>query len=418
MVKQIESARIIALKARNVKRLSAVEIHPPADESVVVVGGENAQGKTSVLDAIMYALAGGKSIPEDVVRHGEKKAIIEIDLGELKVTRVLGKGARLEVKAKDGEKLSSPQQVLDKLAGKLTFDPLHFQRLSETTPGRREQAEILKSLVGLDFSETEKKRNILYGKRTDLNRDLKRAETQLETMPFFPQAPEEAIKLTGVAEELQQAAQHNDKKLKMTEELGKLEAEIEENKSKIAAYQQFNEELIAEKLKVKAQVKNFKPIDEEALKKKLEDAEVLNERRQKNLQRTEVNKKFSELQKQIENMTETIEELDSDKQKKLAEADMPVEGLTFSEEKVMFNNVPFHNCSSAEQLKLSVAMGIAMNPKLKVMLIRDGSLLDDNSLAVLREMASKAGHQVWLERVGKGEECTVVIQDGTVQQGE
>lgn len=409
-------AKIIALRARNVKRLSAVEIIPPADESVVVIGGENAQGKTSVLDSIMYALAGGKSIPDDVVKHGEKKATIEIDLGEFKITRVLGKGARLEVKAADGEKVNSPQQVLDKLAGKLTFDPLHFQRLSETTPGRREQALILRELVGLDFSGYDKKRQILFDQRTEVNRDLKRAQGTLETMAFFPQAPKEAIRVTDVAAELQKAAQHNAEALKLSRGLGNLETTIETIKKNIEQQQSELERVIAEKMKLQAQARSFKQIDTEALNKKLEEAQEINEHVAKNKQRNELNKLSSELEKKSELLTETIEELDGEKEKKLAEADMPVEGLTFSEEGVLFNGVPFHNCSSAEQLKLSCAMSIKMNPELKVMLIRDGSLLDDNSLATLREMAGKSDHQVWLERVGKGEECTVIIEDGSVVQ--
>lgn len=414
MDEQVETARVIALKAKNVKRLTAVEIHPPEGEPLVVVGGQNAQGKTSVLDAIMYALAGGKTIPDDVIKHGQKKAEIEVDLGELKVTRVLGKGAKLEVKAKDGRKLNSPQKVLDELAGKLTFDPLYFQRLSETTQGRREQAVIVRDLVGLDFTEHDQKRQGLYDSRTDINRDLKRAETQLETMPFFPQAPQEPIKVTEVAAELQKAAQHNQEELKLTERLGQVEGAIVQVKREMEALQKKQEELIAEKMTLVSKVKGFERIDTEELNKKLENAQAINEKVAKNKQRREVNKLVSELQKKSEKLTEQIEELDNEKQQQLAGAELPVEGLSFSEDGVLFNDVPFHNCSSAEQLKLSVAMGIKMNPKLKIMLIRDGSLLDDKSLETLRQMAAKSSHQVWLERVGKGEECTVIIEDGSV----
>jgi len=414
MTEQIESAKVIALKAKNVKRLSAVEIHPPDGEPVVVVGGKNAQGKTSVLDSIMYALAGTKNIPDDVVKHGQKKAQIEVDLGELKVTRVLGKGAKLEVKAKDGRKLSSPQRLLDELAGSLTFDPLHFQRLSETTAGRRQQATIVRDLVGLDFTDHDNKRQALYDSRTDTNRELKRAETQLETMPFFPQAPAEPIKVTEVAAELQKAAQHNDEVLRLNKALGNLETTIETIKKNIEQQQAELERLIAEKMTLGSKIKSFKQVDTEKLNKQLEEAQVTNDRIAKNKQRREVNKQVSELQKQSESLTEAIEELDQEKQQKLSETELPIEGLTFSEDGVLFNNVPFHNCSSAEQLKLSVAMGIKMNPKLRIMLIRDGSLLDDESLETLRQMAAKSGHQVWLERVGIGEECMVVIDEGTL----
>lgn len=416
MSEEIKEARIVALKAQNVKKLQAVEIHPPEGESVVVVGGENAQGKTSVLDSIMYALAGTKNIPEDAIRHGEKKAVIEIDLGELKVTRVLGKGAKLEVKASDGEKLGSPQTILDRLAGKLTFDPLHFQRLSENPSGRRMQAEILKELVGLDFSDEEVAKKKLFDKRTDVNRDLKKLEVQVEEMPFYPQVPDEKIDIQQVAEQLHEAANHNETQQKLTVSLGQLEGELQKVTRELQELEKRKKEIISEKVEVAKKLSNFERIDTEELKKKLATAQEVNEKREKNLQRQKLNQEISKLQKESEELTDKLEKIEKRKQKALNEAEMPIKGLSFTEEGVLLNGVPFHNCSSAEQLKLSVAMSIKMNPALKIMLIRDGSLLDEKSLETLREMASKSGHQVWLERVGKDEDCTVIIEDGAVIQ--
>lgn len=409
MSEEIREAKIVALKARNIKRLQAVEIHPAKGESMVVVGGENAQGKTSVLDSIMYALAGGKAIPDDVVRHGEKKGEIELDLGELKIVRVLGKGAKLEVKAKDGEKLASPQTILDRLAGKLTFDPLRFQRLSETPAGRREQADILKELLGLDFSEEEKAKKILFDKRTDANRDLKRMEMQVAELPFYPGLPEEKINLIEATEKLGKAVRHNEEHLKKKVVLDNIKQELEELAKR-------KSELIAQKVSIAKELLGFEPIDIDAMREKLSTAEETNEKINQNLSRQKLNEQVSELSKKAEGLTDKLEAIEKKKQKALNKAEMPVQGLNFTEDGVLFNDVPFHNCSSAEQLKLSVAMGIKMNPALKIMLIRDGSLLDDNSLETLREMASESGHQVWLERVGKGEECTVVIEDGAVVQ--
>jgi len=99
----------------------------------------------------------------------------------------------------------------------------------------------------------------------------------------------------------------------------------------------------------------------------------------------------------------------------LAAAKFPVEGLSFDEAGVLFNGIPFPQASAAEKLRVSVAMGIAMNPEFKVMLIRDGSLLDETNLATVAKMAAKSGAQVWIERVGKGKECQVIIEDGYVE---
>ena len=82
---------------------------------------------------------------------------------------------------------------------------------------------------------------------------------------------------------------------------------------------------------------------------------------------------------------------------------------------VTLDGLPFNQASSAQQLRCSVAMGLAFNPKLRVMVIEDGSLLDEDSLAILSEMADEADAQVWIERVSEGEECTVIIEDGIIK---
>jgi len=100
----------------------------------------------------------------------------------------------------------------------------------------------------------------------------------------------------------------------------------------------------------------------------------------------------------------------------LSEAKFPVAGLSFDESGVTFNGLPFAQSSGAEQLRASVAIAMAMNPKLKVLLCRDGSLLDDDSLALLSQIVEDNGYQLWLERVGTGAECSVIIEDGAVKE--
>ena len=100
---------------------------------------------------------------------------------------------------------------------------------------------------------------------------------------------------------------------------------------------------------------------------------------------------------------------------KLDGATYPVQGLALGDDGILFNGLPFSQASSAEQLRVSVGIGLASNPRLRVLLVRDGSLLDPASLAMMREMAESAEAQVWIERVSKGDECTVIIQDGRIE---
>jgi hypothetical protein len=42
-------------------------------------------------------------------------------------------------------------------------------------------------------------------------------------------------------------------------------------------------------------------------------------------------------------------------------------------------------------------------------------LLDENSLNLLAQLARDFGGQVWIERVGEGDESAVIIEDGMVK---
>ena len=168
--------QIVNLRAENFKRLVAVEITPRGN--VVQITGKNGAGKSSVLDSIQAALAGKDAMPAVPVHTGSKKAVITIDLGEYKVTRTMTPdgGGTLTVASKDGAKYPSPQAMLDKITGKLCFDPVAFARQRP-----EDQAQTLRKLVGLDFAELEKARAAAYTERTVVNRDVKALEAQVNS---------------------------------------------------------------------------------------------------------------------------------------------------------------------------------------------------------------------------------------------
>ncbi|NIV98742.1 AAA family ATPase, partial [Candidatus Saccharibacteria bacterium] len=142
--------KIVQLTAENVKKLKVVRIRP--DGSLVVIGGKNGQGKSSVLECIMAALGGKKHVLPEAVREGEKKGYTELDLDNgISIKRTFTKdgGGQLTITNKEeGTSYSSPQAMLDKIVGKISFDPLMFARA-----GEKEQLEFLRHLTGLDFSE-------------------------------------------------------------------------------------------------------------------------------------------------------------------------------------------------------------------------------------------------------------------------
>ena len=155
--------------------------------------------------------------------------------------------------------------------------------------------------------------------------------------------------------------------------------------------------------------------DTSKLERQLSGIEATNAAIRANEQAKRTVAKRDELSAAWDATSEEIDALDRLKADALAAAKLPVDGLGFDDGGVTFNGVPFSQASSAEQIRVSLAMAMALNPQLRVVRILDGSLLDDDSMRQVAEMASAADYQVWIERVSDDSATAVVIEDGTVQ---
>jgi hypothetical protein len=153
----------------------------------------------------------------------------------------------------------------------------------------------------------------------------------------------------------------------------------------------------------------------EPIHERIRNAEATNEKVRSNARRKLLATEHARLLALSTATSDAIEAIDDDKQKQLESAKWPVDGLGFSDDGITFGGLPFEQASSAEQLRVAVAIGLALNPTLRVLLIRDGSLLDGDNLEAISEMASEADAQVWLERVGDDGHCAVVIEDGQIK---
>lgn len=402
--------KIISLTAENVKRLKAVHIEP--DGTLQVISGRNAQGKTSVLDSIWLALGGGAAMRETSkpIRDGEDTASVTLDLGDLVVTRTWkGTTTSLSVKSADGAKFTSPQSMLDGLVGRLSFDPLAFTRLSD-----RDQVAALLDLVDLDVDldalATERAR--LYDARTELGRQGK----ALGDVPAVDKTlPADEVSAAQVISKINAAREADSAGREKHYDLTVAQREVESLKHQIATLSKdlANWESTVETRQ--ATVNALPPaVDLVALDAELDGLEAKNAAiRANNEARTKAEAKAA-LVKDYEAHTAKIDALDAKKSKALAAAKFPVDGLGFTDEGVTFQGVPFGQASSAEQIKVSLAMAMALNPKLRVIRILDGSLLDADSMTAIAETAAEHDYQVWVERVADGSDVGVVIEDGEV----
>jgi DNA repair exonuclease SbcCD ATPase subunit len=436
-----ENSKILRLTSENVKRLQVVQITP--DGNVVVIAGKNGQGKSSVLDSIMYGLGGAATFAKEPVRKGESKAKVVIELDTLIITRTISANGNqsLVVTSRDGAKYSSPQAMLDAMVGKLTFDPLEFSRQSPTT-----QSDTLRRLAGLDFTAKKTERQGYYDTRTAVNRQVKSLENQIAALPA-PRAgvPAEEQSAQAILDAQQKATAVNTANAEKRAELAKLNVDISTHKTTIQNGERDIKELeeqiaalqnrisarrttidgITKKLTelesthatLTAEVAKLEDVDLSRFSEELKKVESVNREVRGAAQRKKLSDDLKAEQAKADRLTKQMEEIDNEIALQIKNAKYPVAGLSVDASgAAMFNDLPLEQASSAEQLRVSVAIGLALNPKLRVLLVRDGSLLDEDSRALLLHLAQENDAQVWIEQVGTQGDVSVVIEDGMVKE--
>lgn len=423
--------KIVRLQSTNIKRLKAIDITP--NSNVVTVAGKNDNGKSSTLDSITYCLAGKDAICEQPIREGQSKAEILCDLGDIIAVRKFTRsGTNVTVTAKDGTPLKSPQAVLDSLWNKVTFDPSSFIKMQP-----KDQMDALRRLVGLDFTKLEADKAKAYNERRDVNRSLEVSKAKLSAFTEEHGLPEEEVKVSDLMAELEAIQKRNAAQdvVKSRLEAAKNDAaskqrlvdnislEIANIEAMLAKKKAEQSQLIsaADKAKLREEevAKEVAALvyeDEAPVKERISQADDLNARIRSNNRRKELAKEVADLEAKSESLTNSIEDLEAEKRTQLANAKFPLQGLSFNDAGVLLNGVPFEQGSTARKLQAAVAIGLALNPKLRVVLIREGNDLDDDSLALLREMADKQDFQVWIEQVRTNDPSAIVIEDGAVKE--
>lgn len=413
--------KILQLVAENFKRLTVVEITP--EGNLIKIAGENANGKTSVLDAIMAALGGKTALPDKPVRVGAETARIQLTLGEgekinLIVERTFtGNNSYLHLRTEDGAKYPKPQEMLNDILGALTFDPLDFMRQKEA-----DQFETLRQLVKVpvDLDELDRIRKENHDERLEVGRKLKELKAQADAIEILEDIPEAPIALGPIMERLTRAGQHNAEIQQAQQVVDAARRAAEDSEHKV---EHLRRELADAQAKAAQAAAHFKelsarkidaPVDPTKIRAEYEEAQRLNAIVETSRKRDALRAQALAEAAKVEDLTNTIKAIDEEKRDALARADMPIEGLSFGEGVVTFNGLPMSQASDAEQLKVSTAIAAALNPTLRVIRIRDGSLLDKKSMKWLAKFADEKDMQIWCEIVGDGGAGAIIIQDGHV----
>ncbi|AOZ64596.1 MRE11 double-strand break endo/exonuclease [Arthrobacter phage Chubster] len=410
-----EPMKVIALEAENVKRLRAVNIG--FDGTLQVIGGDNGEGKSSVLDAIWLALGGRQAVSETQttrpIHDGEKVATATVDLGEIIVTRTWkdGKAPTVKVTTPEGAEHKSPQAILDALTSKVGIDPLAFTLLSP-----KDQMKQLLALVELPFDPVALDEQFAetFKERTAVNRRVDEITAQLKAFPKPPEGlPDQEIDVADLVAELRSLdALHRD-----------WQRAESDYKEAVSSRRYFEEQLEAAKqseaaaalaLDHKRSEVETSP-NPEGLQGKLDTVGETNKAVRLENQRRQGVKLLGQHAAKAKELTAKLDSIKDTRAKGLAAANWPIEDLGFDADGLTYKGVPFNQASSAEQIRVSMAMAMAASPKLKTLFIRDGSLLDGKNMALVAELAASHGFQVIMERVGDHDKGAIIIEDGTVK---
>jgi energy-coupling factor transporter ATP-binding protein EcfA2 len=440
-----DNMHIVEMRIENIKRVKFAHVKPKGN--TIVIAGKNGEGKSSLLDAISWGLTGVSSVPRYPIRKGQRSGSIKIDIGDFIVTRHFTvvdeeKSAdgrtyisKLVVTGKRGEAFPSPQVLLDKLLGKISFDPMAFMRKDDD-----DQLEELRGLVefDVDIDALDATQKTDYDARREAGRLVDSLKNRVSAMAIpAPDLPLEAIDTAAITLKLQNAATHNtavaaQKQAKadalksyndILDEAAKMRTAIREM---IAAAEALDGHetiySVAEKPKKKgaahaaqqayAALEIGTEIDTAEVAAELTRANETNRAIQSATYYRQLEKELDAADEAWAAIDQRMKQRDTEREAAIARAKMPIEKLSIANGEVVYGGLPLSQASNAEQIRVSMAIGMAANPKLRVLRISDGSLLDDTSLQLVADAAKGHNFQVWIERVETGGKVSVIMEDG------
>lgn len=427
--------KIVRIYGENIKRLKVVDITP--QEDIQIIKGENGQGKSSVLDLISYAFGGKDAVGAMPIRAGETEGRIIVDLGDLVVKRRFTEtNSYLAVETKDGMRADAPQKRLDAMLGSITFDPLQFTKMDD-----KKQYETLRGLVTMevDVDELDRQNKADRETRTIVGREVERTKNYAASLVQRTEEGLPALIVNGVMTPVNKIDLQPVDVAEKSNELLSAQSQINtvnELKTAIKRDETLMTDLENQMLDLQQRIASGKDViknRKDALTKaqtKVPDEHHLQAIRDDIANAEAINKVLSTItayadameahQKEdtkYDALTKAIKERDEQKLAAMATAKMPVPGLSFADGIVYFDGgqgpVPFSQASMAQKIRVSTAIAMAMNPKLRVIRIEDASLLDKTSMETIKEMARENRFQVWLECIESSDPFAIHIEDGT-----
>lgn len=399
--------KIASLELENIKRVKAVQITPTA-EGLTVIGGKNNQGKTSVLDAIMWILGGERYRPSEPHRDGSVTPPYgKITLSNGIVVERKGKNSDLKVIDSTGNK--GGQQLLNEFISQFALDLPKFMNANN-----KEKAGTLLHVIGVGdkLYELERAEEEIYNQRRAIGQIADQKKKYAAEMTVYPDAPKELVSASELIRQQQEILTRNGENQKKRQNLAALEKRDQELQRQV-------EQLMLEQAKVKNDLEMARKstkdlIDEstEELERNIANIDEINRKVRANLDKEKAEEEASGYLRKYDEYTERIESVRKEKTKLLTGANLPLDGLSVENGELTYNGFKWDNLSGSEQLKVGVAIVRKLNPKCGFVLLDKLEQMDTDTLQEFGQWLEKEGLQAIATRVSQGPECSIIIEDG------
>lgn len=411
------AVKINKLEIENVKRVKAVMIEPTAN-GLTILGGNNNQGKTSVLDSIAWALGGNKFKPSKPTREGSMNPpSLRVELSNGLIVERKGKNSDLKVTDPAGGRAG--QQLLDSFVEEFA---LNLPKFMESTP--KEKAATLLRIIGvgdklyaLDNQESQ-----LYNERLTIGRVADQKKKFAAEQPQYPEAPNDLVSIADLINEQQAILARNgenaQKRLnqeKIKNELHQSEARLAQLKEALAAEEAVHEKLMDDYIIANKSIEDLVDESTAEIEQSIANIEEINRKVRANLDKAKAEEDAAEFAAKYEALSVEIQKVRDERSQLLESADLPLPGLSVEDGELVFEGQKWDNMSGSQQLRISTAIVRKLKPDCGFVLLDKLEQMDLPTLTEFGQWLESVGLQAIATRVSSGEECQIIIEDGYVK---
>ena len=411
------SIKINQLEIENVKRIKAVKIEPK-ETGLTIIGGNNNQGKTSVLDAIAWALGGEKYKPSQAVREGSVvPPNLHLVMSNGLVVERKGKNSTLKVTDPNGKKAG--QQLLNEFIEQLALDLPKFMNASG-----KEKADVLLQIIGVgpQLIEFDQKEKELYQERLYVGRTADQKAKFAKEMTYYDDVPKELISPSELIKQQQEILARNGENERKRSAAVALNAERNRLAEKVNALKEELERYQAQLIKVDHDMniayKTAEELHDEStaeLEASIANIDEINRKIRANLDKEKAEDDARGYLANYEKLTEQIEDIRQKRTALLDAAELPLTGLSVKDGELIYNGQKWDNMSGSDQLKVSTAIVRKLNPNCGFVLLDKLEQMDMQTLEAFGQWLEGEGLQAITTRVSTGDECSIIIEDGYIK---